>query len=176
MYLIELNEIDVECAVSDLEYFTASEDEYFSAEDSGSRHSMDSASRYSMDSGLRYSSVSNATLRRKHLYKMTDTDIRSKWSFDESEPRGKYKLRNHIPVDASGMRNYYIWRRAVLSGLHPRDAAHIMGSQFCFKQVKQKKNIQLFSIRLNSEHRVYFIIKVKECIVKILNIGGHSFR
>lgn len=73
------------------------------------------------------------------------------------------------------MKNYYMWRRLIRAGNHPRDAAKLMGSKFCYKQVKQKKSIQLFSIRLSDEDRVFFMIQEKERIVKILNIGGHSF-
>lgn len=175
MYCIELKDVDIDSVFSDSEYLTASENEYFSADESNPIYSIDSSSRFSMNSGSRYSSTANATTRRKKSHKMSNTDVKIKWTFDESEPRCKYRSKKHIAVDATGMRNYYMWRRTILSGHHPKDAACIIGSKFCFKQVKQKKNIQLFSIRLNSEHRVYFIIQEKEFIVKILNIGGHSF-
>ncbi|MFQ6249445.1 hypothetical protein ACLMPM_24060 [Yersinia enterocolitica] len=177
MYLIELNDIDIERAISDAEYFTASEDEYFSAEGSKSSYLIPSSSRtaYSMRSSSINSSVRSVTLQKKQFHTMPSENTKINWTFDESEPREKYSFRKHIPVDAAGMRNYYIWRRIVLSGVHPREAAHMAGSKFCFKQVKQKKKNQLHSIRLNIEHRVFFIIQENERIVKVLNIGGHSF-
>lgn len=41
------------------------------------------------------------------------------WTVDDSEPRSKYRLRKHVPVDAAGL----------------------IGSQFCFKQIKLRKNL-----------------------------------
>ncbi|HFP1376594.1 TPA: hypothetical protein ACHKQC_004486, partial [Escherichia coli] len=84
------------------------------------------------------SSNSKTTSTRNHYYKRSNAKkslqgVKTTWSFDETEPRSKYKLRRHIPVNASAMRNYYIWRRTVLAGHHPRDAAHMIGSQYCFK-------------------------------------------
>ncbi|HAK4778358.1 TPA: hypothetical protein H2C15_004712 [Salmonella enterica] len=176
MYLIELNDIDLERVISDAEYFTASEDEYFSAEESRSSYSTPSNSRtaYSRQSSSISSSARSVTFKKKHT--MPSENIKLKWTFDESGPREQYSFRKHIPVDAAGMRNYYMWRRIVLSGFHPREAAHMAGSQFCFKQLKQKQKNQLYSIRLNIEHRVFFIIQESERRVKVLNIGGHSFR
>ncbi|EQA1624762.1 hypothetical protein V5K00_RS21855 [Enterobacter asburiae] len=49
MYLIEVNEIELERDLIDSEYFTASEDEYFSAEESSQSYSMPSSSRYSSE-------------------------------------------------------------------------------------------------------------------------------
>jgi hypothetical protein len=216
MVIIELNEFDLEEAISDSEYFTASEDEYFSADEcnsacfshanpeylnpfnsqrsvqsnsgysrssglgysgaSGSRYSVQSGSEYSTPSSSGYSKKSGSgysSFRAKSGRSKTpgDTD----WTFDESAPREKYKFRRHIPVEPATMRNYYMWRRLIIAGQHPRNAADMIGSQFRYKQVKQKKDIQLFSIRLSHEHRVFFIIKEQERIVNVLNIGGHSF-
>ncbi|EMU6256425.1 TPA: hypothetical protein QBF58_005117 [Escherichia coli O11:H5] len=190
MYLIEFSDADMYDIVSDSEYFTAtegecsSEDEYFSANEgfSEKRHldmSSDSGSSVRSVRSVRSVSSDSQTTSTRNYYKShvkrSVQGIKTKWSFDETEPRCKYKLRKHIPVNASAMRNYYIWRRAVLAGHHPRDAAHMIGSQYCFKQVRQKKCIELFSIRLSVEHRVFFIINEKERVVKVLNIGGHSF-
>ncbi|WP_162790962.1 hypothetical protein [Enterobacter roggenkampii] len=91
-------------------------------------------------------------ITKKHT--LPGENIKIKWTFDESGPREKYRIRKHKPVDVAGMRNYYMWRRIVLSGCHPGEAAHMAGSQFCFKQVKQKN--QLYSIKLNIEHQVFF--------------------
>ena len=183
MYLIELNEIDLERVLTDSEYFTASEGEYFSAEESSpsysipstSRYSMPSTSRYSIPSSSKFSSERSVALQGKKLHTMPRANTKISWTFDERGPREKYRSKKHISVDAAGMRNYYMWRRAVLAGCHPREAAHMIGTQFCFKQVKQKNKIQLYSIRLNAEHRIFFMIQEKERIVKVLNIGGHSF-
>ncbi|HIB5352281.1 TPA: hypothetical protein ACWW89_005029 [Escherichia coli] len=188
MYLIELSDSDMYNIVSDSEYFTAAEDgyssegEYFSADESFSEicHLGISSDSGSVRSVSSLSSNSKTTSTRNHYYKRSNAKkslqgVKTTWSFDETEPRSKYKLRRHIPVNASAMRNYYIWRRTVLAGHHPRDAAHMIGSQYCFKQVRQKKCIELFSIRLSVEHRVFFTIHEKERIVKVLNIGGHSF-
>ncbi len=178
MYLIELNDDELESVASDAEYFTASEDEYFSADDndaisshsyssSGGKHTTQTSSKYS-------ASFSYKSLKSQQSSGSSAID-KIRWTVDESEPRGKYRLKKHVYVEPLIMKNYYLWRRLILSGNHPRDAATIIGSQFCYKQVKQKKSIQLFSIRLNHEHRVYFMIQEKERIVKILNIGGHAF-
>ncbi|EKM2933621.1 hypothetical protein PUM48_004849 [Escherichia coli] len=190
MYLIELSDADMYDIVSDSEYFTAtegecsSEDEYFSANEdfSEKRHldmSSDSGSSVRSVRSVRSVSSDSQTTSTRNYYKSyvkrSAQGIKAKWSFDETEPRSQYKLRKHIPVNASAMRNYYIWRRTVLAGHHPRDAAHMIGSQYCFKQVRQKKCIELFSIRLSVEHRVFFTINEKERVVKVLNIGGHSF-
>ena len=51
MYLIELNDTDLDSALSDAEYFTASEDEYFSAEESSSSSDL----RYISPSFIEYS-------------------------------------------------------------------------------------------------------------------------
>ncbi len=174
MYLIELNDTDIYNIASESEYFTATEDEYFSADEYFSSGSHSAMSR-STGSILSMSSKSKTALTNNKRRK-TDREYKTKWTFDETEPRSKYKSRKHIPVDAAAMRNYYLWRRTVIAGHHPRDAAHMIGSQFCFKQVRQKRAVQLFSIRLNVEHRVFFTINEKECIVKVLNIGGHSFK
>ncbi|NIH07150.1 hypothetical protein [Providencia rettgeri] len=186
MYLIELNDIDLERAISDAEYFTASEDEYFSAEESISLYSIPSSSRtaysippnsrttYSIQSSSMSLSARSVTLQKNDT--MPSENIKIKWTFDESGPREQYIFKKHIPVDAAGMRNYYMWRRIVLSGVHPRRAADMAGSEFCFKQVKQKNKNKLYSIRLTSKHRVFFTIQENERRVNILNIGGHSFR
>lgn len=208
MVVIELNEFDLEEAISDSEYFTASEDEYFSADEFDSvcsprvnseysnqfnprgmaqsnsvgerssvfRHSRPSYSGYSMPSSSGYSKSSGSgysSFRVKSGRSKAPGD--TGWTFDESAPREKYKFRRHIPVEPATMRNYYMWRRLIIAGQHPRNAADMIGSQFRYKQVKQKKDIQLFSIRLSHEHRVFFIIKEEERVVKVLNIGGHSF-
>lgn len=213
MVIVELNEFDLEEAISDSEYFTASEDDYFSADEcnpvyfshanpeylnpfnsqrpvqsnlgcsrpsgagaSGARYSVQSGSGYSTPSSSGYSRKSGSgysSFRAKAGRSKAPGD--TGWTFDESAPREKYKFRRHIPVEPATMRNYYMWRRLILAGQHPRNAADMIGSQFRYKQVKQKKDIQLFSIRLSHEHRVFFIIKEQERIVKVLNIGGHSF-
>lgn len=185
MYLIELSDSDIYNIVSDSEYFTATEDGYSSADDYFSadecfseKHnlymSLNSGSVSSVSSNSKTISTRNHSYNKSNVKKLGQ-GVKSKWSFDETEPRSKYKLRKHIPVNASAMRNYYLWRRTVLAGHHPRDAAHMIGSQFSFKQVRQKKCIELFSIRLSVEHRVFFTIHERERIVKVLNIGGHSF-
>lgn len=194
MYVFDLNIIDLESEMSDFEYFTASEDEYFSADDtlfpanqnhpfptahvkpSSSCSELSTISRRSfLSSSTASVKSSNEKVSKSPHHKRTTVRQKTNWSVDDSEQRNKYIHKKHVPVDASAMRNYYMWRRAIRAGNHPRDAANMIGAQFCFKQVKQKKNIQLFSIRLNCEHRVFFIIQEKERIVKVLNIGGHSF-
>lgn len=175
MFLIELTDIDLRREISDSEYFTASENEYSSEEESRASYSVSSSLTYSISSSSRYSSARSVKLRKKELHTMPSAKTKINWTFDECGPREKYILRKHIPVDTAGMRNYYMWRRVVLSGVHPREAANMIGKQFFFKQVKQKKSIQLYSIRLNIEHRVFFMIQEKERIVKVLNIGGHCF-
>lgn len=123
-----------------------------------------------------YSSSAQSTASQKNSYhKVQSEDTKIKWTVDDSGPREKYKHRKHTSVDGAGMRNYNIWRRIILSGVHPREAASMAGIQFNYKQLKQKLRNQLFSIRLNIEHRVFFIVDEKERSVKILNIGGHSF-
>lgn len=196
MYLIELNDTDLDSALSDAEYFTASEDEYFSAEESSSssdlryispsfpEYSLPSAPErpFSYRSGHSHSSCSRSSrtsnsihtpIKRSHRSQNSCPEVR--WTVDDSVPRDKYRLNKHTPVDTASMKNYYLWRRLIVSGKHPRDAASIVGSKFNFKQVKQKRSIQLFSLRLSDEHRVYFMIQEEEHIVKVLNIGGHAF-
>ncbi|KIS41180.1 hypothetical protein [Kosakonia radicincitans] len=177
MYLIGLNEDDLESIIADSEYFTASEDEYFTADENHAESVRSfSYSAYTAPSSSRQSSISGSVKHyRKHVSKSGTVSESKKWIVDETEPRSKYRLNKHIHVEPLYMKNYYMWRRLIRAGNHPRDAAKLTGSKFCYKQVKQKKSIQLFSIRLSDEDRVFFMIEEKERIVKILNIGGHSF-
>ena len=123
-----------------------------------------------------YSSSAQSTASQKNSYlKVQSEDTKIKWTVDDSGPREKYKHRKHTSVDGAGMRNYNIWRRIILSGVHPREAASQAGIKFNYKQLKQKLRNELFSIRLNIEHRVFFIVDEEEHSVKVLNIGGHSF-
>lgn len=177
MYLIDLNDDDLENIASDLEYFTASENEYFTGDENDAASVMSSSySEYTAPSTSRHSSFSGSIKHyRKHTRITNAVSEKKIWTIDETEPRSKYRLNKHIHVEPLAMKNYYLWRRLIRAGSHPYDAAKIIGSQFCYKQVKQKKSIQLFSIRLSYEHRVFFMVDEKERIVKILNIGGHSF-
>lgn len=177
MYLIELNDDDLESIITDSEYFTASEDEYFTADENNAESVRSfSHSVYTAPSSSRHSSISGSVKHyRKHVSKSGTISENKIWIVDETEPRSKYRLNKHIHVEPLYMKNYYMWRRLIRAGNHPRDAAKLMGSKFCYKQVKQKRSIQLFSIRLSDEDRVFFMIQEKERIVKILNIGGHSF-
>lgn len=183
MYLIELNESELDEAISDSEYFTASDDEYFSADDFRSEISLPARSGYSLPprishsarSGSQHSSAASSSSKNKNPSALSNMSAKITWTVDDSEQRHKYQFNKHTPVDASGMRNYYLWRRIITSGKHPRDAANIIGSQFCFKQLRQKKNIQIFSLRLNDQHRVCFMIQEKERVVKVLNIGSHAY-
>ncbi|SFT65173.1 hypothetical protein SAMN05192562_1011315 [Kosakonia arachidis] len=177
MYLIELNDDDLENIISDSEYFTASDDEYFTADESvAGSVGYFTSSAYTAPSSSRQSSLSGSVKHyRKQVSQSGSLSESKKWIIDETEPKSKYRLNKHIHIEPQHMRNYYMWRRLIRAGTHPREAAKLMGSKFCYKQVKQKKSIQLFSIRLSEDNRVFFRIQEKERIVKILNIGGHSF-
>lgn len=177
MYLIELNDGDLESIISDSEYFTASDDEYFTADESmAGSVSRFTYSAYTVPSSSRQSSLSGSVKHDTKQVNQSGTISESKkWIIDETEPGNKYRRNKHIHIEPHHMSNYYRWRRLIRDGNHPRKAAEMMGSKFCYKQVKQKKSIQVFSIRLSEENRVFFMIQEKERIVKILNIGGHSF-
>lgn len=158
MYVVKLNESELNDALSERSGTSSGRHSHFSTETpraSTSRSVCSASSTHSKQSVPGLNAIA--------------------WTFDESEQREKHALRKHIHVDSAGMRNYYLWRRLTTSGIHPGQAANMIGSQFGYKQVKQKRDIQLFSIRLTKEHRVYFTIQEKERIVKILNIGGHAF-
>ncbi|MFJ3372815.1 hypothetical protein [Pseudomonas sp. NPDC086251] len=179
MYLYELKQNDLRDSISDSEYFTASEDEYYSADESHhveSEYSLASGPESSIPLGSGSSfSYESAQARKKFSHKSPSAPNPTGWTVDDSEQKNKYGSRKHIPVDAASMRNYYLWRRLITSGAHPRDAAIMAGAKFCYKQVKQKKAVQLFSIRLSQEHRVFFMIQEDARLVRVLNIGGHSF-
>lgn len=56
MYLIELNDDDLESIISDSEYFTASEDEYFTA-DENNAESMSSFFAFSIYSAVIFATI-----------------------------------------------------------------------------------------------------------------------
>ncbi|EHP1021970.1 hypothetical protein KNZ32_003067 [Escherichia coli] len=176
MNLIRLN--DADNIVSDSEYFTANESdsEYFTASEGECLPTGNSCSSiFSVKASTSFGVKKKCFLKKKGVQKISNTEVEKKWIFDEAETRKKYSLGIHIPVDAALMKNYYMWRRTIIAGLHPKNAADIVGCQFRFKKIKQKKGVEVYSIRLSSEHRVFFTIQGNERVVTVLKIGGHSF-
>ncbi|PEH73896.1 hypothetical protein [Edwardsiella tarda] len=156
------------------EYFTASESEseYCTASEGEDLPTGDGCSSIF---GIKASASFRAKKKRFLKKKGVQKEVEKKWTFDETEPRGMYKLRKHVRVDAVLMEKYYKWRRAIIAGQHPKNAVDIIGCGAFFKKINQKKGIDVFSIRLSSEHRVYFSYQENKRVVTVWKIGGHSF-
>ncbi|MBY0446528.1 MAG: hypothetical protein K2Q15_15135 [Burkholderiales bacterium] len=95
------------------------------------------------------------------------------WKFDDSTPRRKYTSGKSIQVPPAGMRKFHEWRRLILTGLHPSKAAEAIGDCH-YEKIRQKDGINLFSIRLTQEHRVYFRLNDTSRIIEVMSIGGHG--
>lgn len=90
------------------------------------------------------------------------------FSFDDSAARLNWEKEKSISVPPAGMRIYHDWRRYILGGRTPEDAARLAGDMN-YERLQGYSN--LFSIRLTKQHRVLF--SVKGMTVKVLAIGGH---
>ncbi|MEX5383490.1 MULTISPECIES: hypothetical protein [Cronobacter] len=91
-----------------------------------------------------------------------------RYSFDDSAARNNWLRGKSVPVPPAGMRKYHDWRRFILAGMTPFDAARLAGDMH-FEQLNGNSN--LCSVRLTQQHRVLF--SIEDATVKVLQIGGH---
>ncbi|EDX6465822.1 hypothetical protein CBH50_004584 [Salmonella enterica subsp. diarizonae serovar 60:r:e,n,x,z15] len=182
LIICEMSDYELESVLSEHEYFSASdgECELFSDDEKDSQ-SISSHFPHSVNSGSSVSRAQSSTsAHRKVKSVKSEKKLSShnviKWSVDDRQQRSRYRLGRHVVVDGATMRHYYEWRRIINSGgVHPRQAAQLIGIKMDFKLTKQKQSMQLYSIRLSKEHRVFFTVDEVGKIVNVLNVGGHSF-
>ncbi|MEL4073361.1 hypothetical protein WKW50_24890 [Ochrobactrum sp. GPK 3] len=186
MYLIPLTDADICSACSDDEYVTASDDddEYFSADEGGFiprtplRSSLSSGTYASLRSSGTFGSLRSSgtfSSARKKKKSKSVLIVEDAWTVDDSQPREKYLAKKHVPVNAASMKNYFMWRNLIKTGIHPVKAATTAGIKLRFHPLKQKKHINVYTLSLSIEHRVVFSLQEAERIVTVLNIGGHSY-
>ncbi|MDX6018883.1 hypothetical protein SIL08_01050 [Scandinavium sp. V105_16] len=90
------------------------------------------------------------------------------FSFDDSAARQNWGKGKSISVPPAGMRKYHDWRRYILAGRSPSDAARLAGDM---NYELLQGNSNLCSVRLTQQHRVLF--SVVGMSIKVLEIGGH---
>lgn len=90
------------------------------------------------------------------------------FSFDDSAARLNWEKGKSVSVPPAGMRKYHDWRRYILEGRTPADAARLAGDMN-YEQLQGNSN--LYSVRLSQQHRVLF--SVTGMAVRVLEIGGH---
>ncbi|OQS37600.1 hypothetical protein B0T39_15260 [Chromobacterium haemolyticum] len=87
-------------------------------------------------------------------------------------PRKAFDCSKIKSVPSSAMREYHRWRQLIQQGKHPKEAANEVGDTH-YEMIKQRAGVDIFSIRLSQQHRVYF--QINDRVVKVLKIGGHGF-
>ncbi|UKY37642.1 hypothetical protein [Pantoea dispersa] len=90
------------------------------------------------------------------------------YTFDDSAARQRWEKGKSVSVPSAGMRKYHDWRRYILTGRSPSDAARLAGDM---NYELLKGNSNLCSVRLTQQHRVLF--SVAGMSITILEIGGH---
>lgn len=78
------------------------------------------------------------------------------WTIDDSQPRILYNKDKHVAVTASAMSKYHEWRREIVRGTDPKNAADKVGDMH-YEQLGGKHK-GIYTIRLSQEHRVAFTI------------------
>lgn len=180
--IYEMSDYELASVLSDSEYFSASDGECESFTDEEDETGSISSS-FPPSVNSRVSTVSRRSSKGSHSKASSIKSAQKmsyhsalKWRVDDDQQRTMYRLGRHVVVDGATMRHYYEWRRIInTGGVHPRQAAQLIGIKMDYKLTKQKQRIQLYSIRLSKEHRVFFTVDEVGKIVNVLNVGGHAF-
>ena len=93
------------------------------------------------------------------------------WTIDDSQPRILYNKDKHVAVTASAMSKYHEWRREIVRGTDPKNAADKVGDMH-YEQLGGKHK-GIYTIRLSQEHRVAFTINSTQQQVSVISLGGH---
>ncbi len=93
------------------------------------------------------------------------------WTVDDSNQRILYNKGRHVDVPPAAMAKYYAWRKAIMDGNHPKNAAEKVGDMNYEELLGTFRGT--YTIRLAQEHRVAFEIRKTLNQVIIISIGGH---